>query len=128
MLPVAMSQLPRAIYDGTASCATCVLWRPETESATPGDMISRGVTVGTCRAEPPKSSSMAVFSSWPCTRPNDFCGKFSPAGERELATRRQGRPAPDSPAAAAAAVDAEDTDAAQPAGPVDGSDDTTEGW
>ena len=24
-----MSGLPRAIYDGTASCATCVLWRPD---------------------------------------------------------------------------------------------------
>ena len=40
-----MSGLPRAIYDGTASCATCVLWRLDESGPPPFK------DTGTCYAD-----------------------------------------------------------------------------
>ena len=71
-----MSGLPRAIYDGTASCATCVLWRREGRPDT-----------GTCYAEPPRMSGMRTVAEWPKTKSTDMCGKFAPAGDVELEKR-----------------------------------------
>ena len=77
-----MSGLPRAIYDGTASCATCVLWRLEKSGPPPFK------DTGTCYAEPPRMSGMRTVAEWPKTKGTDMCGKFAPAGDTELEKRR----------------------------------------
>ena len=79
-----MSGLPRAIYDGTASCATCVLWRLQPS----GDPLSNpGDRTGTCYADPPRMNGMRSAAEWPKTKGTDMCGKFAPAGDTELENR-----------------------------------------
>ena len=79
-----MSHLPRALYDGTASCATCVLWK-ETDQ---GDLDPRDIRYGHCHADPPRMNGMRTMTEWPRTVGTDFCGKFAPAGAAELERRR----------------------------------------
>ena len=91
-----MSGLPRAIYDGTASCATCVLWQLRGPGGSPIDPDD--TLYGTCHADLPRVAGMRTVVEWPPTKGTDWCGKYAPAGGQELARRGQER-APDSPAA-----------------------------
>ena len=74
---------PRAIYDGTASCATCVLWRMGELGVLPD-----GNQSGVCRSEPPRMNGMRTYAEWPRTISTDMCGKFAPAGDVELEKRK----------------------------------------
>ena len=81
-----MSSLPRAIYDGTATCATCALWIQDPEQL---PLLPPDSTAGTCHAEPPRMSGMLTWAIWPhvkgCER---ACGKFALAGDVELEKRK----------------------------------------
>ena len=81
-----MSHLPRALYDGTASCGTCVLWRASRPAT--GENVEVSDHHGHCHAEPPRMSGMRTKAEWPRTVGTDFCGKFAPAGAAELERRR----------------------------------------
>ena len=74
-------RLNRKIYEGTASCASCVLC-----AVSPGDEESGAHYE--CRADLPRIQKSDV-AAWPTVLPDHWCVNYTDAGPRELARRGQ---------------------------------------